>query len=126
MRRLWAAAILFAAVIGLALWGLAVTAGTAEDMMAQVARIETAVEQEDYPAAARLAGETASQWEARSRVLCGFLSHTDLDTADQALDALRVSLRCEDRRAALERCAQLRGFWDRMRKADLPLPENIL
>jgi hypothetical protein len=126
MKRLWAALLLFAVVIGLCLWGLRLTSTVSEEMLSRLDQIEAEIRQEQFETAARLVNDTVDSWKKSSRRLCTFLSHSQLDTADKALSSLMVSVSCGVGDRSLEYCALLRDFWQHLRQLDLPLPENIL
>lgn len=126
MKRIWAAIAIFAVVLGLCVWGLVSMTVTADTVLRQVEQIETAIQKEDYPMAIRLTEQTAERWDTSGRVLCGFLSHAQLETMDKELASLRVYLDAQESGRAMEHCAQLRTFWKHMQKTDLPLWENIL
>lgn len=126
MRRVWAAAALFAAAILLCISGAVFTAFSAGTLLEQTAAIEQAVYEEDYDTAMTLAEQAEREWVFRSRIFCGYFSHAQLETADKELASLRVSLEAEQQTYALKHCRQLAVFCEHLRRMDLPLPENIL
>ena len=126
MRRVWAAAAIFAVTAALCLFGCLYTVWAAQSLLEQTVKIEDAVYEESYETAMAIAEKAERQWNSSSRVFCGFFSHAQLETADRELVSLRVSLEQQDRTAALKSCRQLALFCSHLRKMDLPLPENIL
>lgn len=126
MRRVWAAVILFAAVILLCVSGSVYTAYAAQTLLEQTTAIRQFVYEENYENAQELAEEAERQWIFRSRIFCGYVSHAQLETADKELASLKVSLEAEQQTYALKHCGQLEVFCAHLRRMDLPLPENIL
>lgn len=126
MRRVWAAAALFAVVLFLSIGGLFTTGSAAGDMLERTERIETAVRQGDEAAALQLTEAAVARWEDQGQLLCAFLSHSQLETMDKELAGLSSSLEAGKLGLALEHCAQIRLFCRHLQKLDLPLWENIL
>ena len=103
MKRVWAAVAVLAVLVALCILGLVTTVTVADEMLRRT-----------------------EQWERKSRILCTFFSHLQLETADKEWDALRASLEAKEYGRGLEHCGQLTLFWNHLRKADFPYWENVL
>ena len=126
MKRVWAAAVLFAAVTAASVIGPLFSAAVTGEMERQVAEIRQSVEQNDF-ASARAKEETLQRiWSSRSRALSAFMNHMELGEADTSLTALKTHLQYENKAWALVQCGNLKEIFQKLRKKEEPLPENIL
>ena len=126
MKRVWAAVAVLAVLVALCILGLVTTVTAADEMLRRTEQIETCLRQSQYEEAAALTEDAIDQWERKSRILCTFFSHLQLETADKEWDALRASLEAKEYGRGREHCGQLTLFWNHLRKVDFPYWENVL
>lgn len=90
MKRVWVAVAVLAVLVALCILGLVTTVTAADEMLRRTEQIETCLRQSQYEEAAALTEDAIDQWERKSRILCTFFSHLQLETADKEIGRAHV------------------------------------
>ena len=126
MKRLWIAAGLLCAVIGLCIVTEVYQHRRMEDMLATLNRMEQAYEQGDLDQARVLAEDMAAQYEHISRVMMCFIAHSDVAESLETVTLLPVLLEEGGGEELVMEIARLREEFDHLHNIDDPLIWNIL
>lgn len=125
MKRIWVALILLMVVLGAGIAGTCYTDFVMRNMDSFSVSIAEQVKKQDLSAARKTEEEMHSFWDNNSPMLCVFLDHNQLEAVDGGIEELRIFLEKEECNWALTRCAGLQETVGKLRKLELPLPENI-
>lgn len=126
MKRIWAAIVIFIAVVILCGIGIGSTTITANQMIQRVEEVEEKIVQQDYDGAISLTESIQDNWSGSGKMFCAFLGHNQLETIDAELNDLTVRLDYQEESYAMEHCSHLKDALRKIQRMDLPLLENIL
>lgn len=126
MKRLWIAAGLLCAVIGLCVITEIYQHRRMEDMLTTLDQLEQAYEQGDMARARRMAEDMAEEYEGVSRVMMCFTAHSDIAESLETVTLLPELLQQGGGEELAMEIARLREEFDHLHNIDDPLIWNIL
>lgn len=124
MKRLWLAAALLLAVVGLCVATQAYMRRQTDTLLSALEALEASYSEGDFADTRRLAKKLAEDYTRRTRLMYCFVAHSDLEDSRETV-ALLPALLEREQEDALAEMARLREQLKHLREIDLPTPENV-
>ena len=125
MKRLWLAAALLVAIIGLCVVALGYLNRQIDLLTNQIDRIESAIVQGDVVAATSDTQQFLKDYEKRTRYFTWFMRHAELEESHKIVCTLMPMLTSGHTEQFRENLLRLREILELMVEAESPLPQNI-
>ena len=126
MKRLWIAAALLVAVVGLCIGAELYQHRRTEDLMTTLERLENAYAAGNTEEALVIARQLEKQYEGISRVMYCFIAHSDLSESQETVAMLPTLVERGEAEELHMEIARLRKELRYLRNIDDPLLQNIL
>ena len=126
MKRTIAAIVLMMIILSLCIAGTYMAKQITENNIHMVEEIKASVEQENFSGSLALSHSLQDRWQKSRKVLCLYMSHTRLESIEEAISSIIPLIQYKETGSALSTCdriiVQLKG----LQKSEIPLLENIL
>ena len=126
MKRIAAAAVLAAAVLGICVFGRIVTKKQTERIIGVMAEIDNLLENEENGRALEISEDFLAEWESMHGQLCLFLQHAHLDPLESVFAILPYYIEQEEISLARSECRLVQTVAEHILKAERITLENIL
>jgi len=126
MRFITILLILLAAVIGFGAWTTRSLQGTADELAAQIDRMQTLVKHERWREAERALDGLDGDWNRHKRWWTAVVDHREIDSIDFSIARIREYLWAEDEELALGEAAALKKMIRHIPEKEAFTLENIL
>lgn len=126
MKRVWVAAAIFVAVLGLCIFGLITTNKLTEDMSGRLNEMKSAEKSGNTSTALALSEAIIKDWHEYHMKMCMYMPHARLESIDQSLATLPplISNGATDQFEA--ECERASAQIEHLKDTELPSLANIL
>lgn len=107
-------------------WALTYTQKKTSDITCLLEQVISEIQSNHYEAAAHTALLAQSEWEHVGSIILTFVNSRDVDTVDENLIQLNVSIQQQNKMQALTLIEQINFHLEHIYQSELPLLKNVL